>query len=114
MAARQQQQRLMAQQTTTPDTKTGIIKVETPKSAMSRLNGARQLFTEDSGDSSVSSTTPMVVKGKKEPPQPPPPPLAPLSNQSKSKPVRIDNEDSDSTGNNSLASSNIGKDLFSS
>lgn len=64
------------------------------------------MFPEgDVGDPSVSSTTQFtnMLKGKKEPPQPPPP-LAPLSNNAK-KTSRIDNEDSDSTGNNSLASS---------
>lgn len=110
MAARQQQQRLLAQQTNsqTPDNKTSAKVTDTPKS-ISRLNGARQLFPEtDVGDSSVSSTTQMTnssCKGRREPPQPPPPPLAPLSGNNKNKQARIDNEDSDSTGNNSLASS---------
>lgn len=45
------------------------------------------------------------MKNRKEPPQPPPPPLAPLSNNNKSKILKIENDDSDSTGNNSLASS---------
>lgn len=84
-----------------------LSKTETPK-AVSRVNGARQLFPEtDTGDSSVSSTTQMTnsCKGRREPPQPPPPPLAPLSSNNRSKQSRIDNEDSDSTGNNSLASS---------
>ncbi|KAJ8922596.1 hypothetical protein NQ315_007626 [Exocentrus adspersus] len=108
VAARQQQQRLLAQQgNSTPgqETKTPI-KSETPK--ISRINGARQLFNDsDIGDPSVSSTTQFSssTKGKKEPPQPPPPPLAPLSNNVKGKSQRIDNEDSDSIGNNSLASS---------
>ncbi|KAJ8968964.1 hypothetical protein NQ317_018328 [Molorchus minor] len=111
VAARQQQQRLLAQQcSSTPvqdcqQPKTAI-KTETPK--ISRINGARQLFTEsDIGDPSVSSTTQFTgaIKGKKEPPQPPPPPLAPLSNNMKGKTQRIDNEDSDSIGNNSMASS---------
>lgn len=110
MAARQQQQqqqKLLAQQSSnnSPDLKTVIQKAETPKT--SRLNGARQLFTEsDVCDPSVSSTTQSlnVVKHRKEPPQPPPPPLAPLSNN-KTKLLKIENEDSDSTGNNSLASS---------
>lgn len=59
------------------------------------------------GDPSVSSTTQFtcLVTDKKEPPQPPPPPLAPLSNNMKTKSQRIDNEDSDSIGNNSVASS---------
>ncbi|KAJ8964238.1 hypothetical protein NQ314_005037, partial [Rhamnusium bicolor] len=107
VAARQQQQRLLAQQGNTPDCQhRTVIKTETPKT--SRLNGARQLFVDsDIGDPSVSSTTQFAstIKGKKEPPQPPPPPLAPLSNNVKGKTHRIDNEDSDSIGNNSLASS---------
>ncbi|GJQ83093.1 hypothetical protein Trydic_g20104 [Trypoxylus dichotomus] len=109
VAARQQQQRLLAQQTTpvqTPDSKSSTKLFDTtPKS--SRINGARQLFSEaDIADSDVSSTTQNnnSTKNRKEPPQPPPPPLAPLSNL-KGKVLRIDNEDSDSTGNNSLASS---------
>lgn len=97
----------MAQQSNiqTPEAKTVIQKVETPKS--SRINGARQLFPEsDVCDPVVSSTTQGLntVKSRREPPQPPPPPLAPLSNN-KSKIIKIENEDSDSTGNNSLASS---------
>lgn len=110
MAARQQQQRLLAQQGNgTPlqdNQQKTTIKSETPK--ISRINGARQLFTDnDIGDPSISSTTQFAtsMKGKKEPPQPPPPPLAPLSNNIKGKSQRIDNEDSDSIGNNSLASS---------
>lgn len=76
---------------------------------MHRINGVRQLFTNDSevGDPSVSSTTQFggTMKGKKEPPQPPPPPLAPLSNNMKPKPVELVlNEDSDSIGNHSLSS----------
>lgn len=109
MVARQQQQKLLAQQST-PEIKSVIQKMETPKT--SRLNGARQLFTEtDVCDPSVSSTTQglNVLKNRKEPPQPPPPPLAPLSssssNNNKMKTLKIENEDSDSTGNNSLASS---------
>ncbi|CAH1112236.1 unnamed protein product [Psylliodes chrysocephalus] len=107
VAARQQ--RLLAQQSQQPSLD-GLNK--TPiKDAMKpgRLNGVRQLFTDnDVGDPSVSSTTQFtdLTKGKKEPPQPPPPPLAPLSNNVKGgRPQRIDNEDSDSIGNNSLASS---------
>ncbi|XP_057671699.1 AT-rich interactive domain-containing protein 2 isoform X8 [Diorhabda carinulata] len=100
VAARQQ--RLLAQQA---NDKTSIK--EPLKS--SRLNGVRQLFSDtDIGDPSVSSTTQFtdLTKGKKEPPQPPPPPLAPLSNNVKGgKPNRIDNEDSDSLGNHSAASS---------
>ncbi|XP_056631013.1 AT-rich interactive domain-containing protein 2 isoform X1 [Diorhabda sublineata] len=100
VAARQQ--RLLAQQATD---KTSIK--EPLKS--SRLNGVRQLFSDtDIGDPSVSSTTQFtdLTKGKKEPPQPPPPPLAPLSNNVKGgKQNRIDNEDSDSLGNHSAASS---------
>lgn len=110
MAARQQQQRLLAQQGNgTPiqdNQQKAATKSETPK--ISRINGARQLFTDnDIGDPSISSTTQFAssMKGKKEPPQPPPPPLAPLSNNIKGKSQRIDNEDSDSIGNNSLASS---------
>jgi len=45
----------------------------------------------------------LALRGRREPPQPPPPPLAPLSNSCL--PPRLDVEDSDSTGNNSLASS---------
>lgn len=45
----------------------------------------------------------LALRGRREPPQPPPPPLAPLSNSCM--PSRLDVEDSDSTGNNSLASS---------
>ncbi|PNF32753.1 hypothetical protein B7P43_G04513 [Cryptotermes secundus] len=45
----------------------------------------------------------LALRGRREPPQPPPPPLAPLSNSCP--PSRLDVEDSDSTGNNSLASS---------
>lgn len=45
----------------------------------------------------------LALRGRREPPQPPPPPLAPLSNSCV--PSRLDVEDSDSTGNNSLASS---------
>ncbi|XP_069680497.1 AT-rich interactive domain-containing protein 2 isoform X8 [Periplaneta americana] len=45
----------------------------------------------------------LAMRGRREPPQPPPPPLAPLSNSRL--PPRLDVEDSDSTGNNSLASS---------
>ncbi|KAJ3657293.1 hypothetical protein Zmor_009109 [Zophobas morio] len=95
------QQKLLAQQTA--DANKTPTKNDTKAS---RLNGARQLFTDgEVGDPSVSSTTQFtnMLKGKKEPPQPPPP-LAPLSNNAK-KTSRIDNEDSDSTGNNSLASS---------
>ncbi|RZC36970.1 AT-rich interactive domain-containing protein 2, partial [Asbolus verrucosus] len=101
------QQKLLAQQvnaSTNTDTTKGASKADTPKT--SRLNGARQLFADgEVADPSVSSTTQFtnLLKGKKEPPQPPPP-LAPLSNNAK-KTSRIDNEDSDSTGNNSLASS---------
>ncbi|KAI4462715.1 at-rich interactive domain-containing protein 2 [Holotrichia oblita] len=108
VAARQQQQRLLAQQTTpmqTPDSKSSTKLFDTtPKS--SRINGARQLFSEtDTTDSDVSSTTQNNSnKNRREPPQPPPP-LAPLSGNLKGKVLRIENEDSDSTGNNSLASS---------
>lgn len=74
------------------------------------MNGARQLFPNDTdvSDSAVSSTTQANTnqsKNRREPPQPPPPPLVPLNSNSKIKQLRIDNEDSDSTGNNSLASS---------
>lgn len=74
---------------------------------MHRINGVRQLFSDNEiGDPLVSSTTQFVstIKGKKEPPQPPPPPLAPLSNNTKSKTPPIINEDSDSLGNHSLSS----------
>lgn len=81
--------------------------MDTPKINNNRLNGARQLFgaENDVSDSLVSSTTQglTATKERREPPQPPPP-LAPLSN-SKGKQIRIENEDSDSIGNNSLASS---------
>ncbi|CAG9819624.1 unnamed protein product [Phaedon cochleariae] len=104
VAARQQ--RLLAQQTA-PTSEASQQKKEPPK--VSRMNGVRQLFVDNEvGDPSVSSTTQFtsLTKGKKEPPQPPPPPLAPLSNNAKGgKTQRIDNEDSDSIGNNSLASS---------
>lgn len=107
VAARQQQQRLLAQQTfSTPDGQHKFSIKEAPKT--SRLNGVRQLFTDtEIGDPSVSSTTQFtgLVTDKKEPPQPPPPPLAPLSNSIKGKTQRLDNEDSDSIGNNSIASS---------
>lgn len=107
VAARQQQQRLLAQQTfSTPDGQQKFSVKETPKAA--RLNGVRQLFADtEIGDPSVSSTTQFtgLVTDKKEPPQPPPPPLAPLSNNVKGKSQRLDNEDSDSIGNNSIASS---------
>lgn len=80
-----------------------------------KLNGARQLFGDDEvGDSSISSTTPFAntTKGKKEPPQPPPPPLVPLTSTAQLRmvrpPVKVDNEDSDSIGNNSLTSSIVG------
>ncbi|GLV39949.1 bicoid stability factor [Carabus blaptoides fortunei] len=46
-----------------------------------------------------------AFRGRREPPQPPPPPLAPLSTNSRAKTPRMDIEDSDSTGNNSVASS---------
>lgn len=102
MAARQQQQRLLAQQTNSQST--SEIKNSLQKQGISRLNGARQLFSENdtTSDSSVSSTTVNSLKGRKEPPQPPPPPLAPLS---RGKTIKVENEDSDSIGNNSLASS---------
>ncbi|CAH0561488.1 unnamed protein product [Brassicogethes aeneus] len=110
VAARQQQQRLLAQQnapasqTSTPsDGQKGNKTNETPKA--SRLNGARQLFNDnDVADNSVSSTTQFTsaIKGKKEPPQPPPPPLAPLSNNLKK--VKCENEDS----NNSLSVGTVG------
>lgn len=100
VAARQQ--RLLAQQASD---KSSIKEPLKP----SRLNGVRQLFSDtEIGDPSVSSTTQFtdLTKGKKEPPQPPPPPLAPLSNNLKGgRPNRIDNEDSDSLGNHSPASS---------
>ncbi|XP_022907233.1 AT-rich interactive domain-containing protein 2 isoform X2 [Onthophagus taurus] len=105
VVARQQQQRLLAQQTQTPENKLNkSTLIETPKGI--RLNGARQLFSDtDTTESDVTSTTQNTTSNiRKEPPQPPPPPLAPLSSQ-KPKHMRIENEDSDSTGNNSLASS---------
>ncbi|XP_031339468.1 AT-rich interactive domain-containing protein 2-like isoform X2 [Photinus pyralis] len=103
VAARQQQQRLLAQQTP-QSSKVSQIKVEDKKS--SRINGTCQFFGEDSTD--VSSIPASVNSNfgtvKREPPQPPPPPLAPLSN-SRALLHRMENDDSDSTGNNSLASS---------
>lgn len=91
----------------TPDNQQKTAFKDTPKFA--RINGARQLFNDNEiGDPSVSSTTQFtnLLKGKKEPPQPPPPPLAPLSNNVKGKTQKIlDNDDSDSLGNHSVASS---------
>lgn len=96
MAARQQQQRLLAQQTNNQnlaEMKNSIQKQDTSK-GISRLNGARQLFSEnENSDSSVSSSTMNSLKGRKEPPQPPPPPLAPLS---RGKTIKVENDDSDS------------------
>nr|XP_023020407.1 AT-rich interactive domain-containing protein 2 isoform X5 [Leptinotarsa decemlineata] len=103
VAARQQ--RLLAQQS---GGNSSEIQVKKESQKSSRLNGVRQLFADNEvGDPSVSSTTQFtgLMKGKKEPPQPPPPPLAPLSNNVRGKSQRIENEDSDSIGNNSLASS---------
>lgn len=102
VAARQQ--RLLSQQTDT-----GTVKNQSRLDAlkMHRINGVRQLFTDNEiRDPSVSSTTQFVstIKGKKEPPQPPPPPLAPLSNNLKSKTPPVISEDSDSLGNHSLSS----------
>nr|CAD7262384.1 unnamed protein product [Timema shepardi] len=71
------------------------------------------------GATSISTITPRIVenhataaggnctlRGRREPPQPPPPPLAPLNSGTKLPLApRFDPEDSDSTGNNSLASS---------
>nr|CAD7443351.1 unnamed protein product [Timema bartmani] len=71
------------------------------------------------GATSISPITPRLVenhsataggnctlRGRREPPQPPPPPLAPLNSGTKLPLApRFDPEDSDSTGNNSLASS---------
>ncbi|KAK9875639.1 hypothetical protein WA026_009438 [Henosepilachna vigintioctopunctata] len=107
----ERQQRLLAQQGQTVVNKTPI-KLEPQPNI--KVNGARQLFgDEEVGDPSVSSTTPFAntTKGKKEPPQPPPPPLVPLTTTAQLRmvrPVKIDNEDSDSIGNNSLASSTVG------
>ncbi|CAH1968878.1 unnamed protein product [Acanthoscelides obtectus] len=107
VAARQQQQRLLAQVGCEQQPKTN--NQQTIVTAVSRVNGMRQISVEEAtsvtdavatGDSSVSSTTSNSInrenttylaaltptsftdatKGKKEPPQPPPPPLAPLSN----------------------------------
>ncbi|XP_044750022.1 AT-rich interactive domain-containing protein 2 isoform X5 [Coccinella septempunctata] len=109
----ERQQRLLAQQGQTFVNKTPV-KAEQQQPNV-KLNGARQLFgDEEVGDPSVSSTTPFAntTKGKKEPPQPPPPPLAPLTATAQLRmvrpPVKVDNEDSDSIGNNSLASSIVG------
>lgn len=127
----QQQQKLLAQQNqqTTPQlqTFTAVNKKVLPKpqpktdaktNKTSRVNGAR-IENETETVSSTSqilenhlSTTPSIggvnsaFRGRREPPQPPPPPLAPLSNNnSRAKTPRMDIEDSDSTGNNSVASS---------
>lgn len=89
------------------------------KPKISRVNGAR--IQQDETDN-VSSTSQILenhipppaslgggvnsaFRGRREPPQPPPPPLAPLSTNSRAKTPRMDIEDSDSTGNNSVASS---------
>ncbi|KAK5644097.1 hypothetical protein RI129_007942 [Pyrocoelia pectoralis] len=106
VAARQQQQRLLAQQTPQSSKNVTHLKVEDKKT--SRINGACQFFGEDSTD--VSSSMPTTINSnygtaKREPSQPPPPPLAPLSNSNRTLLHRMENDDSDSTGNNSLASS---------
>ncbi|XP_030747201.1 AT-rich interactive domain-containing protein 2 isoform X3 [Sitophilus oryzae] len=110
VAARQQ--RLLAQQGPSSSDTSNPPKNQSRLEAlkMHRINGVRQLFTDNEiGDPSVSSTTQFVstIKGKKEPPQPPPPPLAPLSN-AKGTVARatppVANEDSDSLGNHSLSS----------
>ncbi|KAF5270062.1 hypothetical protein FQA39_LY08474 [Lamprigera yunnana] len=104
VAARQQQQRLLAQQSPQSANKS-LSKTEDAKT--SRINGACQFFTDDSTDASSLPGTVGSNFGtvKREPPQPPPPPLAPLSNSSRGVLQRMENDDSDSTGNNSLASS---------
>ncbi|KAF7270529.1 hypothetical protein GWI33_016488 [Rhynchophorus ferrugineus] len=104
VAARQQ--RLLAQQgpSSSENPPKNQSRLEALK--MHRINGVRQLFTDNEiGDPSVSSTTQFVstIKGKKEPPQPPPPPLAPLSNV-KAKTPPVVNEDSDSIDTHSLSS----------
>lgn len=83
-----------------------------PSKGISRLNGARQLFSEnDNSDSSVSSSTMnSSLKGRKEPPQPPPPPLAPLS---RGKLIKVENEDSDSLAS-STGLGNVGMGGISS
>ena len=116
VVARQQQQRLLAQQTVAQTTEKVTKSID--NGTNSRLNGARQLFSDGEDTTDVSTTQiSSTQKSRREPPQPPPPPLAPLSN-AKGKTVRIDNEDSDSIGNNSLASStgigNIGLGCVSS
>lgn len=117
MAARQQQQRLLAQQsstiTSTPQTPLAQLKqlpqaqsqklIETPK--ISRLNGARQLFADsEPTEPYISSSTTPKLSGtdKREPPQPPPPPLVPILTNSRSSGSRLENDDSNS---NSVASS---------
>lgn len=103
MAARQQQQRLLAQQTNSQiETKNSL-----QKQGISRLNGARQLFSsenETTSDSSVSSITMNSLKVRREPPQPPPPPLAPLS---RGKTIKVENDDSDSIAS-STGMGNVG------
>lgn len=128
VAQRQQQQRLLAQQNQQPlQTFTAVNKKVLPKpqpnkndpktNKNSRINGARL----DTDQETVSSTSNILenhisstsigginsaFRGRREPPQPPPPPLAPLSGiNSRAKTPRMDIEDSDSTGNNSVASS---------
>ncbi|KAK4887370.1 hypothetical protein RN001_003641 [Aquatica leii] len=107
VAARQQQQRLLAQQTPQSSNNRNTSQSKMDDLKTSRLNGACQFFTEDSTDASSIPTTVGSSFGtvKREPPQPPPPPLAPLSNTSRGALQRMENDDSDSTGNNSLASS---------
>ncbi|ENN71330.1 hypothetical protein YQE_11990, partial [Dendroctonus ponderosae] len=105
VAARQQ--RLLSQQNAASTDGTPKNQSRLDALKMHRINGVRQLFTDNEvGDPSVSSTTQFITisKGKKEPPQPPPPPLAPFSNNLKSKTPPIINEDSDSLGNHSLSS----------
>ncbi|KAF5308291.1 hypothetical protein FQR65_LT06284 [Abscondita terminalis] len=107
VAARQQQQRLLAQQTPQSSYNKNSTQSRLEDVKNSRVNGACQFFTEDSTDASSIPTTVGSSFGtvKREPPQPPPPPLAPLSNSTRGGLQRMDNDDSDSTGNNSLASS---------
>lgn len=88
---------------------------KTEKGKVSRVNGARienetetvsstsQLMENHITSSTIGGAN-SAFKGRREPPQPPPPPLAPLSG-ARAKTPRMDIEDSDSTGNNSIASS---------
>ncbi|GLG96122.1 Uncharacterized protein GBIM_02941 [Gryllus bimaculatus] len=107
-----------------------VTKIPDARQKISRLNGARITLHTSGGETQTTGTVPTPIarvvenhlpasgvggtalRGRREPPQPPPPPLAPLSSGSSSggnaahpRVTRLDIEDSDSTGNNSLASS---------